>query len=513
MPPNLREAVGGFVVIEGDAAAPYHPTSEVAACALPRAVRQRGLVLELGADRALGRPPACARCPREALCAPVFVAATRRERLGAPARVNAVPVTLDVGTSSRDLSRMLDGLSRHVRPAWGVVAGTVDHVRLDGASAHLVRGTGEVLDVADVAVERGVRIASAELPGRSGGPSWRLGFVPAPGALGHRRGRFATLFVLRRCTASCVMCHVQEFYRGGDMPASRLYALVEELRVLGYDRVDFFGGEPTLRLDLPEVVRFTAGLGCRVEVVTNGMTLDAALAARLRDAGVALAMVSLDGPDAASHDAIRGVPGGWERAVRGVRALVDASRAGGGTMDVNLDTVVLRSNYLRMGEVVELARALGCTRLNLFLCVTAPLLAHQPMWLTEDEARGLFSEVLPRARARADALGIELSVSPRPPEGDDAAMGAFTERVARGVYNPLYVQRERCVGPLEEVFVTLAGDVFPCTSPSMLESENGLGNAFVMPLSEVIGGGRHLAFCERAGVAEACRMCWRARPA
>jgi MoaA/NifB/PqqE/SkfB family radical SAM enzyme len=499
--------------MEGDLAVPYRSASESAACALARVVSHRGLVLEPGADVALGRHPACGACPREALCAPVFVAGTRRERLGAAPRVNSLPVTLDVGTSSRDLSRMLGGLSRHTRPAWGVVAGTVDHVRLDGAQARLVRGTGEPSDVADLADGYGVRVASTDLPGRSGSPSWRLGFVPARGVLAHRRERFATLFVLRRCTASCVMCHVQEFYRGGDMPASRLYALVEELRVLGYDRVDFFGGEPTLRLDLPEVVRFTAGLGCRVEVVTNGMTMTAELAAQLRDAGLALAMVSLDGPDAASHDAIRGVPGGWERCLRGVRALVEASRAGGGAMDVNLDTVVLRSNYSRMGDMVELARALGCTRLNLFLCVTGPLLAHQPMWLKEDEAEEFFAEVLPRARARADALGIELSVSPRPPEGGDTAARAFTEGVARGVYNPLYARGERCAGPLEEVFVTLAGDVFPCTSPSMLESEHRLGNAFESPLSEVIGGARHLAFCERAGAAEACRMCWRARPA
>lgn len=511
VPAALRDARGAFVLLRDGAAAPFVPDRDDAERVIPWTVRQRGLVLEGAADAALARPDACARCPRFASCAPVFVQGAAREPLGAPPQVRARGATIDVAAGTQGLPRMFAQLARRERPTWGVVVGTVDHVRIDGDRARLTRGSGEPYDVADLAAGEGVRIASADLPARSGRPAWRLGFVPARGPLAHRRGRFATLFILRRCTASCVMCHVQEFYRGGDMPLHTLGALIEELRTLGYDRVDYFGGEPTLRPDLPDAVRAAASLGCRVEIVTNGMTVDPPQARALREAGLALAMVSLDGPDAAAHDAIRGVDGGWARAVRGVRALVEASRDGG--YEVNLDTVVLPSNFRRVGEVVELAHALGCGRLNLFLCVTAPLLAHEPMWLTEDDARTFFRDVLPAAQARADALGIELSMSPHAPDDDPARRDAFAAQVSRGVYNTLHAQGGRCVGPLEEVFVTLDGDVFPCTSPSMLETTNKLGNAFASPLSEVIGGDAHRAFCERAGAVDACRMCWRARGA
>ncbi len=503
---ELREGAG-FVVVHGGAATPYTPANEAASRLAPRTVRDRGLVLDDGSPTALARHDACERCPHLATCAPVFVAGALRTRLGAAPRARSLAPALDLATSPRALPSMLDALARRGRPAWGVVEGTVDHVRLTPTGARLVRGSGEPFDAADAAVGAGVRVASADLPARSGRPDWRLGFVPARGPLAHRRGRFATLFILRRCTASCVMCHVQEFYRGGDMPFARLCALLEELRTLGYDRVDYFGGEPTLRADLPEAVGVASALGCRIEIVTNGMTVDDALAARLRDAGLALAMVSLDGPDPAAHDAIRGVAGGWERAVRGVRALVAA-----GGFEVNLDTVVLPSNHRRMGEVVDLAHALGCTRLNLFLCVSAPLLAHEPMWLSPDAARAFFFEELPAARARARSLGVELSMSPAPPDETREGLDAFAALASQGVYNPVFARGGRCVAPLDEVFVTLDGDVFPCTSPSMLETEHRLGNAFEAPLSEVVGGAGHLAFCERAGAVDACRMCWRARP-
>jgi len=44
----------------------------------------------------------------------------------------------------------------------------------------------------------------------------------------------------------------------------------------------------------------------------------------MKASGMEYVEISLDGPDAATHDAFRGVPGAFERACAGVRACVDA---------------------------------------------------------------------------------------------------------------------------------------------------------------------------------------------
>ena len=60
--------------------------------------------------------------------------------------------------------------------------------------------------------------------------------------------------------------------------------------------VSFTGGEPTLRKDLVELVAAAKRIGLRTNLITNGTLIDANLAGRLREAGLASAQVSLEGP-------------------------------------------------------------------------------------------------------------------------------------------------------------------------------------------------------------------------
>jgi MoaA/NifB/PqqE/SkfB family radical SAM enzyme len=60
--------------------------------------------------------------------------------------------------------------------------------------------------------------------------------------------------------------------------------------------VSFTGGEPTLRDDLPHLVRVAADLGLRVNLISNGGALTTERVARLAAAGLDSAQISLEGP-------------------------------------------------------------------------------------------------------------------------------------------------------------------------------------------------------------------------
>jgi len=486
LPAAWRREAAAFVLADGQRLTLFRPQGSKPAAEADLALRLRGLLLPAGADRAWARASACAACESFHACPAVFSARRLRPR---------VP----------DLRGP------------GVARGRVACVRLDtgGRLARLEPGTLEPHLAADRAAGRAVRVRTARLPARSGSPDWAIAFEPDPRGMRHSRGKLATIFVLRRCIAHCVMCHVQEVYHGPDMPLWRIFELLEELRMLGYDRIDYFGGEPTLRADLPQALAAAALLGGYTDIITNGMTLDRASARRLRDAGLRLAMVSLDAPTAAVHDRIRGTPGGFEKAVAGIKALAWAAdlRAADPRrrrMEVNIDTVVLPENVDLLEDQIRLAARLGATHVNFFLCVSAPLLAHRPMWLDPPTARRLFDEILPRCRRTARDAGITFTMSPDAPSGSAAARERFLAEISRGIYNNIYRGGPRCAAPRDEIYVTLSGEVYPCTSPTILETKHRMGSAFRRPIAELINSAAFARFAAKAGRWEACRMCWRA---
>jgi MoaA/NifB/PqqE/SkfB family radical SAM enzyme len=73
--------------------------------------------------------------------------------------------------------------------------------------------------------------------------------------------------------------------------------------------VNFTGGEPTLRFDLPKIIDCASNLGMWTSVVTNGSLLTRERIHELKDAGLDSLFFSLDSLDACRHDQQRGFPG------------------------------------------------------------------------------------------------------------------------------------------------------------------------------------------------------------
>lgn len=98
------------------------------------------------------------------------------------------------------------------------------------------------------------------------------------------------------------------------------------------------GGEPMLRSDIVDLVRRAADGGARVILETNAALIDRSRAADLAAAGLAGARVQLTAWGAADADAITRDPGGFEAALRGIRALAAAG------VSVEVSTPVARRN-------------------------------------------------------------------------------------------------------------------------------------------------------------------------
>ncbi|MFA6030847.1 MAG: radical SAM protein [Elusimicrobiota bacterium] len=134
-------------------------------------------------------------------------------------------------------------------------------------------------------------------------------------------GSTAMLALTYRCQCRCVHCGAAGYPKRpeSELTEDEVLRLLGELARLGAEGVYFFGGEPLLVPALARYVRRAKEVGLSTALDTNGLLLDEERARALKEAGLDVVRVSIDSPEAAEHDRLRGVEGLHRRALEGVR--------------------------------------------------------------------------------------------------------------------------------------------------------------------------------------------------
>ena len=128
--------------------------------------------------------------------------------------------------------------------------------------------------------------------------------------------------VTYRCNFRCRFCHYWADPMGlAAEPTAAQFAIgARKLASFGTLMVSLAGGEPMLRMDLPEIVA-EVGRYHFPFVTTNGWFVTASTARELMRAGLWGVSVSIDYSSATRHDRRRGIDGAWEQAWRAVELL------------------------------------------------------------------------------------------------------------------------------------------------------------------------------------------------
>lgn len=171
----------------------------------------------------------------------------------------------------------------------------------------------------------------------------------------HQAGSCCVLLeVTRRCNLRCRFCFANGGSAENDSTAEELEAAIADIvEKSGPVLLQLSGGEPTLRDDLPRLVRYAKKAGCScVQLNTNGLRLAAEpdYAARLAEAGLDIVFLQFDGVDDGIYETLRGKPLLKEK-TEAIR-VCDQLRIG-----VTLvPTVVPGVNDHALGEIVRFAR-------------------------------------------------------------------------------------------------------------------------------------------------------------
>lgn len=164
------------------------------------------------------------------------------------------------------------------------------------------------------------------------------------------------------------------------------------------------GGEPLLREDIYELAAYGTARGLRMLLSTNGYLVDAPGAARIKKSGVARVSLSLDGPDAASHDDFRGVDGSFESVERAAAHLHEAG------VPFQINSTLTAANLHQAEALTDLAVRLKAAAHHIFLLVPVGRAVGLEKALSAEE----YEEALRDIARREDSLPIEFKATCAP---------------------------------------------------------------------------------------------------
>ena len=232
------------------------------------------------------------------------------------------------------------------------------------------------------------------------------------------------------CNLRCGFCYTDSprhtLAHTPDLSDADWLAIVDEAIALGVLEAVVTGGEPLLRRDLTlEVIERLDAAGVGTTLNTNGWFVDDAVADRLAACRGLSAFISLDGATSATHDASRGVPGGWARGV----AAMDRLRSR--DVPVRIVHVVTPDTEHETEALLELGWQLGVTSVQMTPVVPTGAAARSGDWkIDASRLRRISDSAVERYSGmpvimRSGSLGDGMAPTRRTP------LGLWSARAAR----------------------------------------------------------------------------------
>ena len=260
------------------------------------------------------------------------------------------------------------------------------------------------------------------------------------------------LFVTDRCNLrcrSCGVCDLATLSANKDSLSAKQWksVLADAANELGTSLVSISGGEPLLRTDIYEIIRFAADAGMSVHICTNGVLIDRERALLLRDSGVSTVSISLESPDQETHDYLRG-----KNTYPAVIDAITLLRDNAPNIRIGINYLITRRNYHNMTEMVDFAKSLGVHQLKFAPIHTNLLHRHKAAdqyddLLFRDEDLEALSREVARAK-KACATSTLLTTS-----------NAFFDGVVQLYRKP---RKFRCYAGYAVCAIGASGDVSPC---------------------------------------------------
>lgn len=130
---------------------------------------------------------------------------------------------------------------------------------------------------------------------------------------------YMTLGITSGCNYNCKHCgNNSTCVKETDLKKNEIYDLLDQMVDMKLLKINFTGGEPTTNPNLTDYIRYVKGKIPRITITTNGSLITEEKAKELKEAGLNMAKVSLDGLSE-FHNKFRNYEGAYEKAINAIK--------------------------------------------------------------------------------------------------------------------------------------------------------------------------------------------------
>lgn len=172
----------------------------------------------------------------------------------------------------------------------------------------------------------------------------------------------------KRCNLNCDHCYLDATFRGGlrtdELSTEDCFRVIDQIAEVNPNVfLILTGGEPLLRPDIYDIIRYASDKKFMVVLGTNGTLINHANAEKIKMAGAHGVGISIDSMDSAKHDKFRGVSRAWENSTKAFEILKEVG------IDFLIQMSVAEWNYKEIPNVVAFSEKVGAIAFNLYFLV------------------------------------------------------------------------------------------------------------------------------------------------
>lgn len=172
--------------------------------------------------------------------------------------------------------------------------------------------------------------------------------------------------ITRRCNLRCVHCRSSsEMEAKGhpDFPTEEAFRVLDDIAGYAKPVVVLSGGEPLIRSDVFDIARYGTDKGLRVCLATNGTLVTEEICSRIKDSGIRIVSLSLDGSTDDVHDDFRKQKGAFSGTINAARLFKKNG------IEFIINSSFTKRNQEEIPGVYRLAKELGATAWYMFMIV------------------------------------------------------------------------------------------------------------------------------------------------
>lgn len=164
--------------------------------------------------------------------------------------------------------------------------------------------------------------------------------------------------VTERCNLRCAHCYINRpvgdnYAKKSELSRQKLNNIIDQIVDEGCLWLLLTGGEPFIRPDFPDIYKYAKKKGLLVTLFTNGTTITPLIADDLVRWRPFCIEITLYGRTKEVYERVTGVPGSYERCIRGIELLLERK------LPLKLKSMIMTLNVHEVWDMKAYAESLG----------------------------------------------------------------------------------------------------------------------------------------------------------